>query len=165
MFFLFSKLQEDHASTGEHGNTHVQSHGHLAHAEQVGSRAASNGSAAAGAGTAAGGAATGGTGVDGAGSSGGLLVDVAGGGQGSRAGSLGLGADDLGLAVEVASSGGLLLGVVVGVEDVVELGAVVAHAVGTVDSSGGVAVDTGADSGVVATDEVEDVTEVLGCET
>lgn len=78
---------------------------------------------------------------------------------------MGLGADDLGLAVEVASSGGLLLGVVVGVEDVVELGAVVAHAVGTVDSVGGVAVDTGADSGVVAADEVEDVTKVLGFET
>lgn len=77
---------------------------------------------------------------------------------------MGLGADNLGLAVEVASSRGLLLVVVVGVEDIVELGTIVAHAVGTVDSRGGVAIDTGAGRGVVGADEVEDVTIVRGLE-
>lgn len=50
---------------------------------------------------------------------------------------------------------------VVGVEDVVKLGTVVAHAVGTVDTSGSITVDTGADGRGLAADEAKDVTVVV----
>ena len=64
-------------------------------------------------------------------------------------------------AIEVASAGAAALVLVVGVEDVGELLAGVAHEVRAVDAAGGVSLDTGAGSLVLTADVAEDLAEVL----
>ncbi|KAI6770993.1 hypothetical protein HG531_009848 [Fusarium graminearum] len=69
-----------------------------------------------------------------------------------------------GLALEVTGVGVAVLVLVVGIEDVSELGLVVTHAVGTVDTSSSIGVDGSADLLVLAADVTEDLVEVLSLE-
>ena len=155
-------LQDNHRSTDGDGNNHVQANGVVAEVEETHEGGARDGEvlivvAVITAVTAAGGERS---------------IRSVGGGSGFLIVSLGLRerilarvrvatALGLSLALEVTGVRSLVLVLVVCVEDVGELGLVAAAVVGTVDTSGGVAVNASADLGRLTADEAEDVTVAL----
>lgn len=149
-------LQGNHTGTDAHGDNHVQTDSVIADGEETSQRSTGNSKVALVIARS-----TGGASVGRSSGSGGLLVDAAGRGQGSRALRLRLGRDNLGLALEVARGGSLVALGVESIENVVKLVAIGAHAVGTIDTSGGVSDDTSADFRSLAADVTEHLTIVL----
>lgn len=152
-------LQSNHTSTNAEGHQHVEAHSKVANGEDTGNGGAMNGKIVATASSLGIAAA-----ADGRGSGGGFLVSVTGLGQGIRARGVRVGTLGLSGAVKVASILGLLLAAVIGIKNVGKLLLIAAHAVGTVDTSSGIAIDTGARFGRGLADEAKDVAEFLDSE-
>ncbi|KAI6776278.1 hypothetical protein HG530_000223 [Fusarium avenaceum] len=156
-----SCLQKDHAGTDGTSNGHVSTDSVVAEGEDTGNGGSLETEALV---VLLAARAIGGRGSNGSGGSGNLVVDLAGRRESRLARVLVLGLLGGGLALEVTGVGGLLLVLVVGIENVGELGLVVTHAVSTVDTSSSVTVDGSADLLVLAADVTEDGVEVLSLE-